>query len=79
MLVTELIRRGALYHGDRMVLRDGESGDEAGSIAHAHGSLAGYKAPKALRFLESIPLSPAGKPLRRVLREPFRQGKERPI
>ena len=41
--------------------------------------LAGYKAPKAVRFVDSIPLSPVGKPLRRALREPFWQGKERRI
>ena len=62
-----------------VVLRAGAAGDEAGLIAHVHDALAGYKAPKAVRFVESIPLSPVGKPLRRALREPFWQGKERRI
>jgi acyl-CoA synthetase (AMP-forming)/AMP-acid ligase II len=62
-----------------VVLRPGEAGDEAALIAHAHRHLAGYKAPKAVRFVDSIPLSPVGKPLRRALREPFWQGKERRI
>jgi acyl-CoA synthetase (AMP-forming)/AMP-acid ligase II len=62
-----------------VVLRPGETGDEAALIAHAHARLAGYKAPKAVRFVDAIPLSPVGKPLRRALREPFWQGKERPI
>ena len=61
------------------VLRDGASADEAGLIAHAHQRLAGYKAPKAVRFVDSIPLSAVGKPLRRALREPFWAGKERAI
>ena len=62
-----------------VVLNRGEGGDEAALIAHAHASLAGYKAPKSVRFVDSIPLSPVGKPLRRALREPFWQGKERAI
>ena len=62
-----------------VVLRAGEAGDEAALIAHAHQRLAGYKAPKSVRFVEAIPLSPVGKPLRRALREPFWQGKERAI
>jgi len=61
------------------VLREGAAADEAGLIAHAHQRLAGYKAPKSVRFVESIPLSAVGKPLRRALREPFWAGKERAI
>ena len=62
-----------------VVLRVGEAGDEAALIDHVHRALAGYKAPKAVRFVESIPLSPVGKPLRRALREPFWAGRERRI
>ena len=62
-----------------VVARDGAAADEAALIAHARGRLAGYKAPKAVRFVEAIPLSAVGKPLRRALREPFWQGKERAI
>ncbi|HEV2817535.1 MAG TPA: AMP-binding protein [Allosphingosinicella sp.] len=62
-----------------VVLRDGAAADEAALIAHAHGTLAGYKAPKSVRFVDSIPLSAVGKPLRRALREPFWAGKERAI
>jgi len=62
-----------------VVPHDGAAQDEAVLIAHAHAHLAGYKAPKAVRFVESIPLSPVGKPLRRALREPFWKGKERAI
>ncbi len=57
----------------------GAAADEAALIAHAHTHLAGYKAPEAVRFVESIPLSPVGKPLRRALREPFWAGRERRI
>ncbi|HST35758.1 MAG TPA: AMP-binding protein, partial [Allosphingosinicella sp.] len=62
-----------------IVLHDGQSASEAELIGHAHAHLAGYKAPKSIRFVETIPLSPVGKPLRRALREPFWQGKERAI
>lgn len=62
-----------------VVIHDGAAADEATLIAHAHAHLAGYKAPKAVRFVEAIPLSPVGKPLRRALREPFWAGRERRI
>ena len=61
------------------VLHEGRGGDESGLIAFARERLAAYKAPKSIRFVPSIPLSPVGKPLRRALREPFWQGKERRI
>ncbi|MGQ0590390.1 MAG: AMP-binding protein [Sphingosinicella sp.] len=62
-----------------VVLHDGQEPDEGALIAHAHQSLARYKAPKSVRFVESIPLSPVGKPLRRALREPFWAGRERRV
>ncbi|MEA3047747.1 MAG: hypothetical protein QOJ53_2079, partial [Sphingomonadales bacterium] len=61
------------------VPHEGEAADAAALIAHAHAHLAGYKAPKAVRFVGAIPLSPVGKPLRRALREPFWAGRERAI
>jgi fatty-acyl-CoA synthase len=51
----------------------------ASLIAFAHERLAAYKAPKSVRIVGEIPLSPVGKPLRRALREPFWQGRERGI
>ncbi len=60
-------------------LQGDAAADEAALIAHAHAHLAGYKAPKSVRFVDSIPLSPVGKPLRRALREPFWAGRERRI
>jgi fatty-acyl-CoA synthase len=61
------------------VLRGGCDGDEAGMIAFAREHLAAYKAPKAVRFVPAIPLNAVGKPLRRALREPFWEGRERRI
>ena len=61
------------------VLHEGRHADAGSVIAFARERLAAYKAPKAVRFVDSIPLSPVGKPLRRALRDPFWQGRERRI
>jgi acyl-CoA synthetase (AMP-forming)/AMP-acid ligase II len=62
-----------------VVRHQGADADEGALIAYAHEHLAGYKAPKSVRFVDAIPLSPVGKPLRRALREPFWAGRERRI
>jgi len=61
-----------------VVLR-GEAADEAALLAHARARLAGYKVPKSVRAVAEIPKSAVGKPLRRALRDPFWEGKERRI
>ena len=61
------------------VLRCGAEPDEAGLIAFARERLAHYKAPRSVRFVDEIPLSAVGKPLRRALRDPFWEGRERRI
>lgn len=48
-------------------------------IAFARERLAGYKVPKDIRFIDEIPLSAVGKPLRRTIRDPFWEGLERRI
>ena len=40
-------------------------------IQHCQGKLARYKQPRAVRFVDEIPRNPAGKMLKRVLRERF--------
>ncbi len=40
-------------------------------VEHCRGLLAGYKVPKAVRFVDEIPKSPVGKLLRRALRDPL--------
>lgn len=62
-----------------VVARPGAEVGEGELVAFARARLAAYKAPKSVRFVEAIPLSPVGKPLRRALREPFWQGRERRI
>jgi fatty-acyl-CoA synthase len=61
-----------------VVLRDGTVEEEA-LLDHCRGQLAGYKVPKSVRFVAEIPRSAVGKPLRRALRDPFWEGRERRI
>jgi fatty-acyl-CoA synthase len=53
--------------------------DEAELIAHCRARLAAYKAPKSVRFVDEIPKSPVGKLLRRAVRDPLWEGRERPV
>jgi fatty-acyl-CoA synthase len=52
-----------------VVLRPGQSVDEAGLIAHARGSLAPFKLPKRVHFAAELPRNQSGKLLKRVLRD----------
>lgn len=54
-----------------MVLRPGGSATGEELRAHCRSHLAGYKCPKSFEFRDSLPLSPAGKVLKTVLRQPF--------
>jgi acyl-CoA synthetase (AMP-forming)/AMP-acid ligase II len=48
-------------------------------IAHCGGSLAGYKKPKSVEFVDELPVSGYGKVLRRELRERYWVGHERRV
>ncbi|MBI3637655.1 MAG: long-chain-fatty-acid--CoA ligase [Candidatus Rokubacteria bacterium] len=48
-------------------------------IAFARGRLAHYKCPTSVDFAETLPRNPSGKLLKRELREPYWQGRERRI
>jgi len=54
-----------------VTLRPAASVKEAELIAWARQKLAGYKAPKSIRFLDELPLNSAGKVLKRNLRDSF--------
>jgi long-chain acyl-CoA synthetase len=62
-----------------VVLRPGASTTDDALRAHCRASLAGYKCPKTIEFRDALPLSPAGKVLKTVLREPFWAGSERRV
>ncbi len=52
---------------------------EAELIALCRTALGSVKAPKSVEFMQQLPRNPAGKLLKRELREPYWQGKERSI
>ncbi len=54
-----------------VVVKKDPSLTESEVIEWTRGKLAGYKRPKAVRFVDEIPRNPAGKMLKRVLRERF--------
>ena len=59
---------------------DVDEGTEASIVSHARESIAGYKVPKSVEFrAELLSLSGAMKVLKRELRAPYWEGKERGI
>ena len=62
-----------------VVVKPGETLSEAEVIAHARQHIAGYKCPKSVDFVAALPRNPSGKILRRELRAPYWEGKERQI
>jgi long-chain acyl-CoA synthetase len=63
-----------------VVLREGQEATEDDIITHAREAIAGYKVPKSVEFrTEPIPLSGAMKPLKRELRKPYWEGRERSV
>ena len=54
-----------------IVVQADESLCEGDVLAHCQGKLARFKQPKAVRFVSEIPRNPAGKILKRILRERF--------
>lgn len=50
-----------------IVLKPGAQATEQTLLAHMHHFLAGYKVPKVIEFRDSLPISGAGKILKRVL------------
>ena len=62
-----------------VVLREGETADSAEIITWARTRIAGYKCPKSVDFIDALPRNPSGKILRRELRAPSWEGKERMV
>lgn len=62
-----------------VVLRPEHSASEEELIEFCKDRLASYKKPRSIEFLESLPKNPTGKVVRRVLRDPYWQGRERKI
>jgi acyl-CoA synthetase (AMP-forming)/AMP-acid ligase II len=54
-----------------LVLRPGMTATQEEIIAHAKSLIAGYKCPRSMQVVDSLPLSGPGKVLKTKLREPF--------
>jgi len=59
-----------------VVVRPGGRLDSAEVTAHARTLLASYKVPRSVSFIEELPKTGSGKVLKRLLREPFWEGRE---
>ncbi|WP_435419049.1 fatty acid--CoA ligase [Parerythrobacter aurantius] len=62
-----------------VVPKPGCSPDPDSIIAHARERIAGFKCPKTIDFVDALPRNPSGKILRRELRAPYWEGKERGV
>ena len=62
-----------------VVLRPGQTVTEGDLIRHCEGRIAGYKKPKSVDFVESLPRNATGKVLHRRLRESYWQDQGRKI
>ena len=62
-----------------VVLKPGATPDAQSVIAWARERIAGYKAPRSVDFVSAIPRNITGKILRRELRKPFWEGRDRQV
>jgi len=62
-----------------VVVKEGEKLTESEVIAWARDRIAAYKCPKSVDLIDALPRNPSGKILRRDLRKPYWEGKERSI
>lgn len=62
-----------------VVAKDGQTVTEQEIIDFCSARLAGYKKPKSVDFVKDLPRTPAGKVLKRILREPYWAERDRGI
>jgi acyl-CoA synthetase (AMP-forming)/AMP-acid ligase II len=62
-----------------LVVTDGSDVSAEELIKHCRDSLAGYKCPKRIEFVDSLPRTATGKLQKFKLREPFWAGQERQV
>lgn len=60
-----------------VVALEGDGVDEAGLIAWARKHLAAYKCPKTVDIIDALPRNPTGKIMKRDLRQPHWEGRDR--
>ena len=61
----------------RAATSDEAEASEAELIAWCRERLAGYKCPTSVDWVEALPRNPSGKVLKKDLRAPFWEGRER--
>ncbi|MCG8590841.1 MAG: fatty acid--CoA ligase [Proteobacteria bacterium] len=62
-----------------VVLAPGASVDAQQLVDYCQGKIAGYKRPRSIDFIDALPRNPTGKILKRELREPYWEGKDRQV
>ena len=62
-----------------LALKPGRAATAEELIEHCRGLLAGYKMPRGVQFMDELPKSPAGKILKKELRAPHWQDRERQV
>ncbi len=62
-----------------VVLNSSSTAKEEDIIAFSRDEIAGYKIPKSVDFVKALPRNPTGKLLKRELRAPYWENKERQI
>ncbi|MDZ4370235.1 MAG: long-chain-fatty-acid--CoA ligase [Phenylobacterium sp.] len=62
-----------------VVAAPGQHPDPVDIIAYARTRIAAYKAPKTVDFIDALPRNPSGKVLRRELRKPYWEGRDRKV
>ena len=62
-----------------VALKPGAAQNPDSIIAWARDRIAAYKVPKSVDFIPILPRNPSGKILRRELRAPFWQGRQRQV
>ena len=62
-----------------VVARPGTEIDEADLIAFARERLAGFKLPRSVDIIDELPRNPSGKILKKDLRAPFWEGRDRQV
>jgi acyl-CoA synthetase (AMP-forming)/AMP-acid ligase II len=62
-----------------VVLKPGRQASAADIVNFTRSRIAGFKAPKSVDFIDALPRNASGKILRRHLRDPYWEGKDRQV
>ena len=62
-----------------VVMKQGKEATATDIINFTRERIAGFKTPKSVEFIEALPRNPSGKILRRHLRDPYWEGKDRQV